>query len=243
MMDWTRFSNPARPDEADLSWLLRPMNETGMGIGQEREGVFLRSPSFGRVRHYMDDYGSHRFVGYAHGVPVAAIQVVTALGRPGVVANVYTVPELRGRGLASELLVLARKKLGEIQHSKHLTKRGRRFAARKPNQLNDVEDDVQRIIEEQDRRAAEKAAFGTLLWKTFEREGVVAIPTRDPAWTHVTLTHSTYPNVQYQVTRWDEEGPVGHVDITRGKLSAIDEMWYYVGGLDWRERWNRRLSV
>lgn len=92
-----------------------------------------------------------------------------------------------------------------------------------------------------DRLDAEKKTFGETLWDAFERRGAIALPARDPTWTRVSLTHSTYPGVKYQVTRWDEQGPVGHLDAS-SKQSAVDEMWYYVGGLDWRERWRHRRT-
>lgn len=136
-MDWLRFSNPV-PDEADLSWLLRPVNETGMGLGYEHEVASLRRRRFPvrtqgfEVRLYRDPYGSYRFVAFVGGKPVAGLQVMKAEGHPGVVANVYAAPEFRGRGLAPSLLTVARGVLGEVRHGEHLTEAGARFAAGQP---------------------------------------------------------------------------------------------------------------
>lgn len=92
------------------------------------------------------------------------------------------------------------------------------------------------------RRAKAKRIFGETVWAEFERAGFVKMPTNPRVgaedWS-VSLTHSTYPGVKYQVTRWDPEGPFGHLDAT-SKQSAIDEMWYWAGGKQWRERWEQR---
>lgn len=140
-----RSSNPGsghRPvedeDEADLSWLLRPVNETGMGLGYEHEVTSLRRRRFPvrtrgfEVRLYRDPYGSHRFVAFVGGNPIAALQVVKVEGRNGFVANVYTAPQYRGRGIAPSLLTVARGTLGEVRHGEHLTAAGARFAMRHP---------------------------------------------------------------------------------------------------------------
>lgn len=102
-------------------------------------------------------------------------------------------------------------------------------------------DDLDAILAEQERINAEKGEFGDLVWAEFERTGIVVLPAdKDTAMTRVSLTRSTYPGVKYQVTRWDERGPVGHQDASSRKV-AIDELWYYVGRMGrWRERWERR---
>lgn len=102
----------------------------------------------------------------------------------------------------------------------------------------DLERDVANIIADQDARAAAKAKFQALVWEEFEDKGIVALPARDAAFT-LTLTHSTYPGVAYQVTRWEGEEPTGHMDA-RSRASALDEMWYWCGMGGWRERWERR---
>ena len=103
-------------------------------------------------------------------------------------------------------------------------------------------DDVERIIAEQDRRAKAKRIFGETVWAEFERVGFVKMPMnpkvgREDWW--VSLTKSTYPGVEYQVTRWDAEGPFGHLDAT-SKQSALDEMWHWAGGAHWRCRFDER---
>lgn len=95
------------------------------------------------------------------------------------------------------------------------------------------------------KRAKAKREFQELLWKEFERTGAVKMATnpkvgREDWW--VSLTKSTYPGVPYQVTRWDPEGPFGHLDAS-SKQSALDEMWYWAGGKHWRHRWAQREQV
>lgn len=105
---------------------------------------------------------------------------------------------------------------------------------------SDVSDDIAQIIAEQDRQTAEKAEFSRHVWGEFKRVRIVALSARPGTGaTSVTLTHSTYPNVKYQVTRWDGAEPFGHLDA-QSRKSAIDELWYYAGMTGWRERWLRR---
>jgi GNAT superfamily N-acetyltransferase len=130
-------------EEPDLAWLLAPPNETRMGLGVERQIKSLRGVKFPastrlqRVRLYRDPYGSHRFVGFVAEVPVSGLQVMVndavmdAEGAPlTVVANVWTDPRWRGRGAAGDLYALARRVLGPVRHSRHLSESGARFAAR-----------------------------------------------------------------------------------------------------------------
>lgn len=130
-------------EEPDLAWLLAPPNETRMGLGVEREVRSLRGVRFPAstklqwVRLYRDPYGSHRFVGFVAEAPVSGLQVMVndavrdAEGAPlTVVANVYTDPDWRRRGAAGDLYTLARRVLGPVRHSRHLSESGARFAAR-----------------------------------------------------------------------------------------------------------------
>lgn len=66
-------------------------------------------------------------------------------------------------------------------------------------------------------------------WRsTFTADGMLKVPGRD--WHTITVTRSTRPGVLYQVTRWDmEDGslvPLGHIDITTGLESALEELWW-----------------
>jgi len=84
--------------------------------------------------------------------------------------------------------------------------------------------------------AREKAEFARRVWEEFERTGIAVLLTRPQMpGTRVSLTRSTYPNVLYQVTRWDGEEPFGHRDAQSQK-SALDEMWDWAGSDGWRER-------
>lgn len=107
----------------------------------------------------------------------------------------------------------------------------------------EIERDVLDIMARQDRDAREKAEFGRLVWDEFERVGAVVLPVRPKMpGTRVSLTHSTYPGVKYQVTRWDEQGPFGHTDAQSQK-TAVNSMWEWAGWRGWRSRWARRERV
>lgn len=108
---------------------------------------------------------------------------------------------------------------------------------------DEVEREVDRIMAEQDRMAAEKLVFGNLVWEEFASAGILVIPASErTGMTRVSLTKSTYPGVQFQVTRWDAEGPVGHLDASSREI-AVEDLWYYAGMTGWRERWAQRERV
>lgn len=147
--------------DPDLSWLLAPPNETRAGLGEEREvtktlrGVSLPAPTpvLDLVRLYRDPYGSNRFVGFTDGKPITGLQVIVGKKpKIQVVANVWTDPDWRGRGAAGDLYALARRVLGPIRHSAHLSESGARFAARNKakipttTKLTDVRADVLHLI-------------------------------------------------------------------------------------------------
>lgn len=69
--------------------------------------------------------GSHRYVYFEQGEPLAALQIVGERGGGANVANVYTRPDARRRGLATKLLERACKDFAEIEHSEHLSDEGR----------------------------------------------------------------------------------------------------------------------
>jgi hypothetical protein len=88
--------------------------------------------------------------------------------------------------------------------------------------------------------ATEKIAFSDHVWAEFEQKGIVVLPGRkDGIGGKLSLTHSTYPGVLYQVTRWEGNTPTGHVDAM-DKKTAIDDLWHWVGGDGWREQWAAR---
>jgi GNAT superfamily N-acetyltransferase len=82
------------------------------GIGLERG----KKPTSGIAR-YKSPHGSVRYVWYEHGVPFAALQVVTRDGKHTVIANVYTVPSHRRGGLAAALLARARSDFQTVEHA------------------------------------------------------------------------------------------------------------------------------
>jgi len=58
---------------------------------------------FDGISRYVSPHGSYRYVRYVDGVAVAALQVMSRDGKYGQAANVYTHPEFRRQGYATEL--------------------------------------------------------------------------------------------------------------------------------------------
>lgn len=92
------------------------------GIGPERG----KKPTSGIAR-YKSPHGSVRYVWYEHGVPLAALQVVTPDGKRATIANVYTALARRREGLAGALLAKARRDFQAVEHAgeAHLSVAGR----------------------------------------------------------------------------------------------------------------------
>lgn len=107
----------------------------------------------------------------------------------------------------------------------------------------DDDPEIERILADMERRAEHKRQFEQEVWAEFEQTGVVHLAMRaphPPNWS-VSLSHSTYPGVAYQVTRWEGDEPFGHTDVETQK-GALEELWYWAGAPDWRERmgkWER----
>lgn len=62
-------------------------------------------------------HGSTRYLRSVGGKIVAGLQVVSADGRAAKIANVYTLPEYRGRGMAAGLLSRARRDFLVVEHA------------------------------------------------------------------------------------------------------------------------------
>jgi len=92
------------------------------GIGPERG----KKPMSG-IGSYKSPHGSVRYVWYEHGKPLAGLQVVTRDGRRAVIANVYTAPTHKRKGLATALLAKARRDFQTVEHAgeEHLSAEGR----------------------------------------------------------------------------------------------------------------------
>lgn len=103
-------------------------------------------------------------------------------------------------------------------------------------------EETEEEIREYEKRLAAKRKFSELVWGEFERAGIVVLRTRLFPNMRVSLTRSTYPGVLYQVTRWEGDEPTGHLDA-RSKESALNEMWEWAGGKEWRSRWRSRQKV
>lgn len=76
--------------------------------------------------------------------------------------------------------------------------------------------------------------FKEVLYEEFAEKDIVVLPTRSGK---ASLTWSTRPDVEFQVTYWDKEGtPTGHIDFNDFDRAAY-EMY---PGRDWEEVWERR---
>lgn len=94
------------------------------GIGAE-EG---KPPAGGNgVAKYTSPHGSYRYVAYAATRPVSVLQVVSRDGKTATIANVFTAPEARRKGWASNLLRRARRDFHTVHHAddKHISAEGK----------------------------------------------------------------------------------------------------------------------
>ena len=131
-----------------LSYLVGKPGEIDQ-IGEEaglvkKDGIsVLKSPE-----------GSYRYVFSQGGRIVSALQVLSKDGKKGVAANVYTAPEFRRQGLASQLLEKARSDFESIEMSDDLSQAGQAFveATQQPAGQAPAEVDVLAPVEEGDKK-------------------------------------------------------------------------------------------
>lgn len=95
-----------------LAATLLPPGDPRLGVG--RESGRLRPDGISR---HDDPYGSTRYLYSIGGVIASGLQVVSSDGREAVIANVYTRPEHRRRGLAAKLLARARRDFARVRHA------------------------------------------------------------------------------------------------------------------------------
>jgi GNAT superfamily N-acetyltransferase len=96
------------------------------GIGAERGKPVLEGAA-----RYKSPHGSTRYVWYEQGTAVSALQVVSHNGKTATVANVYTLPSHRRRGLARILIGVARNDFHRVDHADetNLSSAGRAWRA------------------------------------------------------------------------------------------------------------------
>lgn len=82
------------------------------GIGVERG-----KPVIEGCAKYKSQHGSTRYVWYEDGLAVAALQVVSRDKKRATIANVYTLPSHRRRGIAALLLGTARRDFKRVDHA------------------------------------------------------------------------------------------------------------------------------
>ena len=82
------------------------------GIGAERGKPVLEG-----CARYKSPHGSARYVWYEQGIAVSVLQVVSRDGKTATVANVYTLPSQRRRGIAKLLIGAARKDFRRVEHA------------------------------------------------------------------------------------------------------------------------------
>ncbi len=126
------------PGSDPLAATILPPGDRRTGIGPEK--VSRR----GDVWKCTSPHGSTRYLKHENGEIVSGLQVVSRDGREAMIANVYTRPEHRGRGLASILIDRARRDFtggvrwpGEEHlsiHGKALRDKAERASPTKPNQ-------------------------------------------------------------------------------------------------------------
>lgn len=125
------------------------------GVGPERGPEQPRSGK-GIVR-WQSPHGSSRYVAFERGVAVSVLQVVSPDGLRGVIANVYTDPAARRRGLAQRLLARARRDFpGGVSHAeeRNLSAEGRAWrsgvekheAGRNPERVVNMADSESLIL-------------------------------------------------------------------------------------------------
>jgi GNAT superfamily N-acetyltransferase len=95
-----------------LAATLLPPGHRSLAVGRE-SGELCRDG----VSRHDDPYGSTRYLYSEGGEVVSGLQVVSRDGVTALVANVYTRPDRRGRGLASELLARARHDFARVDHA------------------------------------------------------------------------------------------------------------------------------
>lgn len=98
--------------EDPLAATILPPGHSRLGVGQE-SGRLRRDG----VSRHDDPFGSTRYLYSIGGMIVAGLQVVSRDGREAVVANVYTRPGFRRRGLAAGLLSRARRDFAFVHHA------------------------------------------------------------------------------------------------------------------------------
>lgn len=76
--------------------------------------------------------------------------------------------------------------------------------------------------------------FVDTVYQEFSEKDIVVLPTD---YGKKSLTWSTYPDVEFQVTQWSREGvPTGHIDFNDFE-EAVKEMY---PGRGWKEIWEQR---
>lgn len=100
----------------DLSYLLGGPGKLPQ-IGPES---VLQSTTNG-ISIYVSPHGSYRFLYMKNNMPIAALQVVTMDGQNASIANVWTDPEYRRKGLATQLLNAAKEQFAVVKHHDDVT--------------------------------------------------------------------------------------------------------------------------
>lgn len=103
-------------ESPDLSYLLGKPGEIPQ-IGPES----VRQSTTNGVSIYQSPHGSFRYVCMRDNKPIAALQVVTMDGEMASIANVWTSPDHRRQGLATELLKTAKEDFAVVKHHDDVT--------------------------------------------------------------------------------------------------------------------------
>jgi GNAT superfamily N-acetyltransferase len=113
-------------EEINLSYLLAGPGQVPQIGSEEAYPAFTQN---GSVK-YVSPHGSYRYLYFVDGKPVSALQVVSRDGKNANVANVYTLPEYRKKGYATELFERAKQGFKKLTHSKDLSTAGSLWATK-----------------------------------------------------------------------------------------------------------------
>jgi ribosomal protein S18 acetylase RimI-like enzyme len=113
----------ATPGSDPLAATILPPSDPNTAIGPEQ------CVSRGDIKRCRSPHGSTRYLKYDDGNIVAGLQVVSRDSKEALIANVYTRPEYRRRGLASALIDAARRDFRVVRWpgEEHISVHGRRL--------------------------------------------------------------------------------------------------------------------
>lgn len=105
-------------NEESLSLLLQKAGNCSL-IGPEKRTMCTE-----QIEHLESPEGSHRFIFVENGQTLSAIQIMSKDGEKGVLTNAFTVPGARRRGLALQLVKMAKSHFLDLEYSQERSAQG-----------------------------------------------------------------------------------------------------------------------